>query len=96
MKHGGTIKKKFFYLLHSPLKPRRFNTLFIQDYSVICRPSDHTMGRPGLEPGTGDLVAGTLTARPPHGGTILNCVLRDSALAIKKCAGLAYLVRLSL
>ena len=26
-----------------------FNTLFVQYYSVICRPSDHTVGRPRAE-----------------------------------------------
>ena len=45
-------------------------TLFIQYYSTICRPSEHTAwgGGPGarFEPGTGDLEAGTLTSRPPH------------------------------
>ena len=41
-------------------------TLFIQYYSTICRPSEHTAwgGGPGarFEPGTGDLEAGTLTS----------------------------------
>ena len=43
--------------------------LLIQFYIVICRPSDHTVGRqitgPRFKPGTGDLEAGTLTTRPP-------------------------------
>ena len=45
-----------------------FNTLFVQNYSVICRPLDHTVGRPGprFEPGTADLQARTLTTGPPH------------------------------
>ena len=40
-----------------------FNTLFVQYYNVICRPSDHTVGRPRaerFEPGTGDLEADLL------------------------------------
>ena len=36
----------------------------MQYYRVICRPSGHT--GPRIEPRTGDLEAGTLTARPPH------------------------------
>ena len=38
----------------SPPRPRDFNTLFIQYYSVICRPSDHTVGRPQAEIRTQD------------------------------------------
>ena len=43
-------------------------TLFVQFYSASCRPSDHTVGRPGAENRTwvGDLEARTLTTRPPH------------------------------
>ena len=36
----------FGFKIYSPLRPRVFNTLFIQYYSEICRPSDHTVGRP--------------------------------------------------
>ena len=46
-----------------------FYILFVQYYSVICRPSQTTLwGGPGprFEPGTGDLEARTLTTRPPH------------------------------
>ena len=32
-----------------PTEAYGFNTLFIQYYSVICRPSDHTVGRPRAE-----------------------------------------------
>ena len=38
----------------SPPRPRDFNTLFIQYYSVICRPSVHTVGRPQAEIRTQD------------------------------------------
>ena len=31
-----------------------FNTLFIKYYSMICRPSDHTVGRPRAEIRTRD------------------------------------------
>ena len=31
-----------------------FNTLFVQNYSVICRPSNHTVGRPRTEIRTRD------------------------------------------
>ena len=45
-----------------PTEAYGFNTLFIQYYRAICRPSDHTVrGSPrlGFEPGTGDLKAET-------------------------------------
>ena len=48
------------------------NGLLLYLYSItvrlICRPSDHTVGRPGprLEPVMGDIEARTLTTRPPH------------------------------
>ena len=34
-----------FLKIYSPPRSRVFNTLLIQYYSVICRPSDHTVGR---------------------------------------------------
>ena len=46
-----------------------FLPLFVQYYSVICRPSDPTVwGGPGprFAPGTGGQDAGTITTRPPH------------------------------
>ena len=59
----------FFYRLTAD-RGLGFNTLFLQYYSAICRPSVHTVGRPGpgprSEPGMGDLEADTLTTRPPH------------------------------
>ena len=55
----------FFSSIYSPPIGLGFNTLCVQYYSVICRPSDHTVG-PRFEPGTGDLEARTLTTRPPH------------------------------
>ena len=58
-----------FLKIYSPLRPRIFNTLFIPYNSVICRLSENTVGKPPgprYEPGTGDLVAGTLTTRLPH------------------------------
>ena len=46
---------------------RGFNTLFVQYYSVICRTSDHTVGKPRAEIRTrDDLETSTLTTRPPH------------------------------
>ena len=56
--------------------PNRFLYIFLQYYSVICRPSDHTVGRPPrpgprFEPGTGDLEAGTLITRPPQFHTFI-------------------------
>ena len=46
-----------------------FNTLFVEYYSVICRPSDHTVGGPRgprFEPGTVDLEARTLITMDHH------------------------------
>ena len=57
----------FFFLFFQPTEA--FVTLFqlfVQYCSAICcLPSDHTVGRPRFEPGTGGLEAGTLTTRPP-------------------------------
>ena len=54
-------------LMYSPLRPRDFIILFVQYYSRICCPSDHTMGRPyspKIEPGW-SINVGTLTTRSP-------------------------------
>ena len=67
--HNHVMRVSMQYLsklicFYCPPRP----TLFIQYYSAICRPSNHTMGRPGprFEPGMGDLEAGTRTTKPPH------------------------------
>ena len=54
-KRGSDTFDDFFY---SPPGPMFFIILFLQYYSVICRPSDHTAR---FELGTGGLMAG-----PPH------------------------------
>ena len=49
--------KGFYYIIYTVL------------YSVICRPSDHTVQTlhgPRYEPRRGGLEAGTLTPRPQH------------------------------
>ena len=68
---GNDLCLLFCLIFFSDLQPTdgfRGFYYFLQYYSVICRPSDHTVGspRPRFEPGTGDLEAGTLTTRPPH------------------------------
>ena len=58
-----SLRSIFFF------RPRVFIILFVQYDSVICRPSDHTVGigpRPSIDPGTGGLEARTITTRPPH------------------------------
>ena len=57
----------YSFFIYSPPRPRVFITLFIQYYSVICRPSDHTVGRPRAKIRTRDyLKAGTLPTGQPH------------------------------
>ena len=61
--------KLFFFSFYSPAGGAYdLIKLFVQYYSVICCPSDHTVRRlgPRFEPGKGGLVAGILTTRPPH------------------------------
>ena len=49
------IFKDFFQIYTiQPTKAQGFNTLFIQYYSVICRSSDHIVGRPRAEIRTRD------------------------------------------
>ena len=59
-----------FLKIYSPLRPRiLICTSLIPYNSVICRLSENIDGKPPgprYEPGTGDLVAGTLTTRLPH------------------------------
>ena len=54
-----------YFFFYSPPRTRVLILYFVQYYSVICHPSDHTLwgGPPGrdLNPGW----AGTLTTRPP-------------------------------
>ena len=44
----------FYGFFYNPPRPRVFVTLFIQYYSAICCPSDHTVGRPRAEIRTRD------------------------------------------
>ena len=64
--------KKYFFTAHRGLEfLLLYFTVFVQysSLTLICRSSDHTVGRPHgtrFEPGTGSLEAGTLTSRQPH------------------------------
>ena len=46
--HSGcdVAKLSYFIFYLQPTESSGFNTLFIQYNSVICQPSDHTVGRP--------------------------------------------------
>ena len=50
----GIIKYFFFFFRFTAHLGLGFYTLFVQYYSVICRPSDHTVGRPLAENRTRD------------------------------------------
>ena len=54
----------YLFFLDSQSRTRVFNTLYIQYYSMICRPSDHTVGRPQAEIRTRD--GRSRATRPPH------------------------------
>ena len=50
--------RRHFYFIYSPPRPRILILVLIQYYSVICRPSDHTVGRPWAEIRTWTICAG--------------------------------------
>ena len=60
--------KDFLFVFLKNLFIWFFIILFIQYYSVICRPSDHTVGRPRAEIRTraGRPKGRDTTPRPPH------------------------------
>ena len=67
---SSTSSQFYLQLFLSFLQPTEvFITLVIQDYSAICRPSDHTVGSPRAEIRTRDGRSrgkDTIATRPPH------------------------------
>ena len=61
--HNGSATRPLDYLFYSTPRSRVLLHHFGHYYSLICRPSDHTVGRTRAEIRTRE---GTLITRPPH------------------------------